>query len=530
MVSAPGVDNMWTDVAVPFEAKSDAHTANDPVLRGQLLANFRDMAYDQPRRYSFGFGISKDGGVNVYLCTMDEIRFSSMGSLPCVGAPDIETRRLIQFLLLLYDQLPKDHYGFLVPNERGIIEPLCANSISGFDQSGQESILKTAQIVVKGCTAFNGRRHDNFGPRSWLYYAAIRSDEKTIHERAILKLNWCLARHCEATVHKTVKSIDVPYTPELLDSATIDLESIAGYTCEMLLIENGGKEVNDYCKDISPHNVQLIVDVFAGYSHALLVAAAGKDDIFILHRDISAGNLLVKDNKPYVIDWGCGLVAKRDESRSIPEGSLVGTAPYMSIRVLSQARFRSLLDDLESLFLVFSYCLWNKFGDHACKLGDKNFADLWNGALSANDTIDMRKNWLRDQRSFWDHMRISKDCPASLETFATGMYDLLFADGFVHVDHLGGDGHDPRITRFRAKDWARLFRDAADSAIRAGYPRFCHVDALCEYVRENPNCALISMDQPKLLETPTKRGHKRSLSNDGLEGLTSKIPKFSINQ
>ncbi|KAJ1892417.1 hypothetical protein LPJ81_005563, partial [Coemansia sp. IMI 209127] len=117
----------------------------------------------------------------------------------------------------------------------------------------------------------------------------------------------------------------------------------------MLLIENGGTEVNAYYKHTGRHNTQLIVDVFAGYFHTLLVAAAGKDDLFILHRDISAGNLLVKDNKPYVIDWGCGLVAKRDENRSIPEGSLVGTTPYMSIRVLSQARYRSLLDDLESL-------------------------------------------------------------------------------------------------------------------------------------------------------------------------------------
>ncbi|KAJ2382422.1 hypothetical protein GGI23_007367, partial [Coemansia sp. RSA 2559] len=53
---------------------------------------------------------------------------------------------------------------------------------------------------------------------------------------------------------------------------------------------------------------------------------------------------------------------------------------------------------------------------------------------------------------------------------------------------------------------AILSRDAADSAIHAGYPRFDHTDTLSKYVRENPNCALISMDQPKLLEIPTKQG------------------------
>ncbi|KAJ1783277.1 hypothetical protein LPJ59_006621, partial [Coemansia sp. RSA 2399] len=147
--------------------------------------------------------------------------------------------------------LPNDHYSFLVPNARGIIEPFYANGMSERGQFGQGSTLDTTQIVVKGCAAFGGRRRNNFGPHSWLYFAAISSKEGIIHEQVILKLNWCLRRHCEAPVHKRVKDMGVPYTPGLLYSATLDLRSTCDYKCEMPLIENGGEEVNYYYMDIS---------------------------------------------------------------------------------------------------------------------------------------------------------------------------------------------------------------------------------------------------------------------------------------
>ncbi|KAJ2842279.1 hypothetical protein GGI22_007602, partial [Coemansia erecta] len=201
-VRKPGSGRNWSGVAVSFEIKSDEFDADAAVLRGQVLTNLLDMAYDQPRRYSFAFGISQGGGVNVYLCTLKNIYYDCIGSLPCAGAADDDINTFIRFLLFLYDELPKDHFGFLMKNDRGIYKPFCFGDISGFDQSSQEGILRTARVSVVGDKAFSGRRHIYIGSRSWLYDASVRAKYEGKWKDCILKLNWCSFNKAEAPVHK----------------------------------------------------------------------------------------------------------------------------------------------------------------------------------------------------------------------------------------------------------------------------------------------------------------------------------------
>ncbi|KAJ1768662.1 hypothetical protein LPJ74_004675 [Coemansia sp. RSA 1843] len=66
-VCETGFTKEWADVAVSFEAKSDSFNSSSKELRGQILANFQDMAHDQPRRYSISFGVSKGGELCVPL-------------------------------------------------------------------------------------------------------------------------------------------------------------------------------------------------------------------------------------------------------------------------------------------------------------------------------------------------------------------------------------------------------------------------------------------------------------------------------
>ncbi|KAJ2394009.1 hypothetical protein GGI23_004857 [Coemansia sp. RSA 2559] len=526
-VRNPGSARKWSGVAVSFEIKSDEFDADAAVLRGQVLTNLLDMAYDQPRRYSFAFGISQGGGVNVYLCTLKNIYYDCIGSLPCAGAADDDINTFIRFLLFLYDELPKDHFGFLMKNDRGIYKPFCFGDISGFDQSGQEGILRTAKVSVFGGKAFSGRRHRYVGSRSWLYDARVYPKDEDKWKDCILKLNWCSFNKAEAPVHKRAMDMRVPYTPCLIDSATIPIDADNEYVGEVLLIEKCGQQVGKFFIDLHEHRVHRIVDIFAGYLHTLLAAADGDEDGYILHRDISAGNLLVKDDRhPYIIDWGCGLVAKKNQSRTPSTATVIGTAPFMGIRVLRWTSHRSLLEDLESLFLVLSLCLWNKFGDGQDNTRKDDFAEMWRGALTTDKIIASRLEWLHSHDSYWSTMKV-KDCPDCLTELATGMYDLLFPEGGAFLEDISKKAMDPRISQFKAEDWTGLFKNAVnlvDEAVRTG---FDHVDSLCKYVRDNPSCALVSMGQQMLPETLTMQGRKRGASDEGFEDQESKARKLS---
>ncbi|KAJ1764141.1 hypothetical protein LPJ74_006709, partial [Coemansia sp. RSA 1843] len=472
-VCETGFSKEWADVAVSFEAKSDSFNSSSKELRGQILANFRDMAYDQPRRYSIGFGLSKGGELCVYLCKVNKVYYTRLGRIPCLGAPEDEVDSAIMFLLLLYRQLPKDHYGFLVPKDCGIFDPFCASDILGFSHPNHDGLLKKACLVVQGNGAFSGRRRKIVGSRSWLYSTITSAEAEASREQCILKLHWCLRDLSEARIHKRVMEMNVPHTPQLIDSATIQIDATNAYIGEILLIEDSGIEINRFLISLDSSSVHRVVDIFAGYLHTLLVAATGDKGEYILHRDISAGNLLVKDSKPYVIDWGCGLIAKKNGPRIPSTVSAVGTAPFMGIRVLSSSNCRSLLEDLESMFLVLSYCLWNKYGDGGGTIRKDAFARMWNGALDPDDMIDTRNKWLTKNDKYWGMMNIQK-CPNFLKMLAIGMYDLLFSGYGAFISDLAGMPIDPRLAEFKAEKWAKIFRDAANLAKEEERSGFAH--------------------------------------------------------
>ncbi|KAJ2537566.1 hypothetical protein EV175_006682, partial [Coemansia sp. RSA 1933] len=92
--------NKWANIAVAFEVKSDAFSFKAPVLRGQVVTDFRDMAYDQPRRCSIAFTVSRDGKVYLNLCKSSNICFVYLGRLSCNGVFDKDVERVVRFLLV----------------------------------------------------------------------------------------------------------------------------------------------------------------------------------------------------------------------------------------------------------------------------------------------------------------------------------------------------------------------------------------------------------------------------------------------
>ncbi|KAJ2129314.1 hypothetical protein GGF48_002484 [Coemansia sp. RSA 921] len=95
----------------------------------------------------------------------------------------------------------------------------------------------------------------------------------------------------------------------------------------------------------------------------------------VLHRDISAGNITIRNGQVCVIDWGCGKLTQTDtpkikdianewgfnlgdvtKNENIHDG-MTGTPLFMGIRVLFGHPTRSVIDDIESLFYVAMYAL-----------------------------------------------------------------------------------------------------------------------------------------------------------------------------
>ncbi|KAJ2087128.1 hypothetical protein IW138_005175 [Coemansia sp. RSA 986] len=88
---------------------------------------------------------------------------------------------------------------------------------------------------------------------------------------------------------------------------------------------------------------------------------------------------------------------------------------------------------------------------------------MWNSALDSDDMIDTRNKWLAKNDKYWGTMNIQK-CPNFLKALAIGMYDLLFSGYGALISDLAGMPIDPRLAEFKAGQWAKVFRDAANLA------------------------------------------------------------------
>ncbi|KAJ1668008.1 hypothetical protein EV178_000942 [Coemansia sp. RSA 1646] len=445
VVSGSGVQPEWAYTVTTFEIKGSKDSADSEMLRGQLLANLRDMSRNQPRRYSLGLTISKGGEVQVYLCTLRKVFYAPLGCLPVANAPEAD--------------------------------------------GSADDLLKTARIRIMDDQAFSGRRCAIVGSRSWLYNVRVTDDGKRQSQQCILKLHWYYDNLTEVRVHKRALEIGVPRIPQLLGSASVSSPDSSIYNGEIILMEDSGKEFSQFFKELSPGYIHEVVDMFAGYIHTLLVAVTGDSKGYLLHRGISARNLLVKDSKPYVIDWGSGLIVTHVEPRKVSRSAVVGTAPYMGVRVLADVGNRSLLEDLESLFLVLSHCLWERYGNCAGRDETSQFEDMWNGSLSPEYLLEARSNWLASSETYWEKMEIMQ-CPEILKSLAIGMFMLLFSDINEPIKRFAKRPIDSRLFKFKAGKWVDVFNKAAEPTEKLEYLDFTHLNILREYVHNNPDYGL----------------------------------------
>ncbi|KAJ2396398.1 hypothetical protein GGI05_001141 [Coemansia sp. RSA 2603] len=112
----------------------------------------------------------------------------------------------------------------------------------------------------------------------------------------------------------------------------------------------------------------IIVRDFLGYRLEYILM----EDLGVFHRDVSTGNITIREGKVFLIDWGFGKVVSSTLDERIKQeinsaweidldkithnedarDNVTGTVLFMSIRVLMGLTSRSVFDDIESILYV----------------------------------------------------------------------------------------------------------------------------------------------------------------------------------
>ncbi|KAJ2655265.1 hypothetical protein IW148_006118 [Coemansia sp. RSA 1199] len=191
----------------------------------------------------------------------------------------------------------------------------------------------------------------------------------------ILKLAWTpLKQLPEPAVYDALKAANIPNIPLIIDSGII-IENSFGYRVEYLLIEDCGISLTKYLLTQSHWDMKWMSDNAARPMSQIVECIYSAWNAGILHRDISAGNILVKGGQVRIIDWGSatllenssvnidaietkwrfkketGMYSKYNKYSKYKHES-VGTSLYKSIPVLIGATQRSIVDDIESALYV----------------------------------------------------------------------------------------------------------------------------------------------------------------------------------
>ncbi|KAJ2850565.1 hypothetical protein IWW36_001815 [Coemansia brasiliensis] len=194
------------------------------------------------------------------------------------------------------------------------------------------------------CKDAYGRHRQPNSQQTWVY--PVQYEAAGEKGSAFFKFQWGFKNDDEEAVHEFLLTRKVPHMPELRFSMHVTAKGPESddWVCkgEAMLIT--GAQLSD----------AEIIDIFARHMHTLISAAAvDADNRYVLHRDISTRNLMIKNDKsPYIIDWGYGRLCVKDEKRLLSDKQMVVPTIYMGIRIINGCLSRSIIDCLESLFLV----------------------------------------------------------------------------------------------------------------------------------------------------------------------------------
>ncbi|KAJ2498643.1 hypothetical protein GGH96_004144 [Coemansia sp. RSA 1972] len=537
----------WSDIAVVVEIKNDDMTSTAHHVRGQILQDFIDMAEMLPRRFMIGLTLAQHGDIYVYVCVPGSVYYAQLGSLHLAGRtkpltgnnkPTIDNQRVVAFMLLLQERLCEDS-GHLTGSNIELPATFSFGDIPDKLADGKSSDVHRSTIVCLELSEKDmviggvyGRHRHLRGQRTWVYPAQLKRkipNQPDKIDAAFFKFQWGFDGDGEIDVHRFVLERSVPHVPKLLHTATIESKAYrtqsTKFKGEAMVMEHVGKSVKSLFSNDTLHTPSKIIDVFAGYVHTL-VAAAGIDDKgrYALHRDISVGNLMVtKNGSPYIIDWGCGRVCEMNDDPRESAKEIIGTAVYMGIRILAGCKTRSVIDDLESMFLVLTHCIWHTYGKK-----DSTYKHLW--IFTDLDLVkDMRGSWLSTKDTFFFKMCGSETLPKALRTFVDSLYRLLFPPTFS-IGTLNAESSDTRQEDFKVEAWLNAFNAAAKIAKKGSKMCMPNLDMLRKYVRKNLDRRISFLNEPSLppQDVTNKENRSQNLPDEGFEELLSGESKSNL--
>ncbi|KAJ2654011.1 hypothetical protein IWW48_006349, partial [Coemansia sp. RSA 1200] len=349
---------LWQNVAIAVEIKGDSMDGGHDLIWGQLLQDFINMTEILPRRFMIGLTLGRGSEVHLYVCVPSGIHIVSFSKLPLLHGTRLLPNRtgsiadkilVVKFLLFLHQQFAID-CGYLTGCDSTFPCDFRLSDILGVLQN-KNIMLRPSTTIRINCAyddanSVLGRHNYLKGQQTWAYPAQYFHAKRDRPRNAFFKFQWAFEDEPEISVHQFVLDNGVPHVLKLLYTANIESmgcdSNNQGFKGEAIVMEDVGISIkNSFYEDGLNMSEAKIIDIFVGYAHTLIAAAKVNNRRFVLHRDVSTGNLMVgHDGSPYVIDWGCGRVCTVYEQPRLAGKQMVGTAIYMGIRILTNCKTR----------------------------------------------------------------------------------------------------------------------------------------------------------------------------------------------
>ncbi|KAJ2001325.1 hypothetical protein GGI04_003786, partial [Coemansia thaxteri] len=267
--------------------------------------------------------------------------------------------------------LPSCKFGHLVQSP-GVPKSLLVvpGELASIDFDGDNS--EGECLVLKYCIPRSTRIT---GRCTYLLNASFRDRD------VVLKMSWTrVNRLPEGAVYEVLNArkptdtggeASVQGIPTVFASGII-VDDFDGYRLEFLVIEHCGDSILDHFASL--RNTSRYIEAAEqaeNYIKQVTSTLAQALKANVLHRDISTGNITVKNKRAYLIDWGYAKctqppdeplktsIANRwginwDQVLATEQAHdpFTGTPMYMSIQMLRGVTRRGIYNDLESLFYV----------------------------------------------------------------------------------------------------------------------------------------------------------------------------------
>ncbi|KAJ2826520.1 hypothetical protein GGI24_002893 [Coemansia furcata] len=384
-------------------------------------------------------------------------------------------------------------------NEFGhFINSLSMPDLAWLDTTSQPALLTPMPSLhdsdLKNVVRINRKVHIT-GRCTYLFSANYKG------KNVVFKMTWLRTNRLpEGAVYKVLEDNSVPNIPEIYASGIL-VDEFCGYRLEYLVIENCGRPIVDYLRDVRKNGTSdfLVADRVKTCVEDVMQTLVMALRANVLHRDISAGNIAVKGGRVYVIDWGCAKLTNRpshaqagymvsrwgfDSSNVVDKESekdpFTGTPLYMSIQMLFKVSQRGIMNDIESLF----YVVLDSLSDRS---QDKSSENALGFVLHNEANLAMvRIGILCGTQRYFANFGV-KSVDSVVKDGINAMHKFLFFEGDHYIgDHLQG-----------------IYERKVDSSVAIQFMRRDTLDLLIEALAQQQTAQTIQTSPNSPIDTAT---------------------------